>query len=213
TSATLLARLRDPAVDPQAWAEFVRRYGPLVYRWCRHWELQEADAQDVTQDVLARLAVRMRKFAYDPALSFRGWLRTLTKNAWHDCMADRRRTVGGVAQGGSEVTELIQTAEARDDLAHRLEQGFDLELLKEAERRVRQRVAPRTWEAYRLSTAEGLSGAEVAARLGVKVTAVFVSKSNVVKQPRDQVRAPGGHARGARGGGGRSSSARGRSAP
>ena len=63
TSATLLARLRDPAADPAAWAAFVRRYGPLVYGWCRRWHLQEADAQDVTQDVLAKLVVRLRAFA------------------------------------------------------------------------------------------------------------------------------------------------------
>jgi RNA polymerase sigma-70 factor (ECF subfamily) len=199
THASLLARLGHDPTDQAAWEEFVDRYGPKIHAWCRAWRLQEADAQDVTQAVLARLAVRMRRFAYDPARGFRGWLRTLTKNAWHDCMADRRRAVGGVAQGGSEVTELIQTAEARDDLAHRLEQEFDLELLKEAERRVRLRVAPRTWEAYRLSTAEGLSGAEVAVRLGVKVTAVFVSKSHVLKQLRDEARALEGHAGDARG--------------
>jgi len=40
-------RLSVPAVDPEAWAEFVRRYGPMVYRWCLRWGLQEADAQDM----------------------------------------------------------------------------------------------------------------------------------------------------------------------
>ena len=33
---------------------------------------QEADAKDVTQMVLVRLAERMRTFAYDPSKSFRG---------------------------------------------------------------------------------------------------------------------------------------------
>ena len=189
THASLLARLGHDPADQAAWEEFVDRYGPKIHAWCDAWRLQEADAQDVTQSVLAKLSVQMRRFAYDPALSFRGWLRTLARNAWLDCMADRRRTIVGVAHDDPEATELIQTAEARDDLAHRLEQEFDLELVKEAERRVRQRVAPRTWEAYRLSAAEGLSGAEVAARLGVKVTAVFVSKSHVMRHLRDEVQA------------------------
>jgi hypothetical protein len=35
TSATLLARLPDPAAEAQAWAEFVRRYGQLVCSRCR----------------------------------------------------------------------------------------------------------------------------------------------------------------------------------
>ena len=103
-------------------------------------------------------------------------------------MADRRRTIGAVARGENDQADLIQTIEAREDLARRLEAEFDLELLEEAERRVRQRVAPQTWEAYRLTAIEGLSGAEAAARLGMKVTAVFVSRSNVTKQLQSEVR-------------------------
>ena len=49
--------------------------------------------------------------------------------------------------------------EARDDLVRRLDGEFDMELLEEAGRRVRAAVAPRTWEAYRLTAVEGLSGA------------------------------------------------------
>ena len=65
TSPTLLARLRSPS-DQAAWDQFVERYSPRIYGWCRRWNLQEADAQDVTQDVLLRLADKMRTFAYDP---------------------------------------------------------------------------------------------------------------------------------------------------
>ena len=46
TSASLLARLRLAPADQTAWAEFVNRYGRKIYGWCRHWGLQEADAQD-----------------------------------------------------------------------------------------------------------------------------------------------------------------------
>ena len=134
-----------------------------IYSWSRAWQLQDADAQDVTQAVLAKLAIQMRRFAYNPAQSFRGWLRTLVKNACRDYMADRRRSIGAVARGETDQAELIQTALAREDLARRLEEEFDLELLEEAERRVRQRVAPHTWEAYRLTAIEGLSGTEAAA--------------------------------------------------
>src|SRR5262245_44121496 len=75
TSTTLLLRLRQDPADQASWVEFVRRYGPEVYRWCRRWELQEADAEDVTQAVLVRLCARMRTFAHDPARSFRAYLK------------------------------------------------------------------------------------------------------------------------------------------
>jgi len=182
TNISLLSRLgRDPT-DQSAWCEFVDRYGPKIDAWCRSWRLQEADVQDVTQAVLTRLAVRMSTFAYDPSRSFRAWLRTVVHNAWRDKLAERR-----LEAGGEQVAALIGSLEAREDLARRLEAEFDLELLGEAQRRVRQRVAPHTWEAYWLTAVDQLSGAEVAHRLGVKIAAVFVSKRNVLRMLKDEV--------------------------
>src|SRR5262245_36485665 len=84
TSASLLTRLREEQTNQTAWADFVRRYGPLILGWCRHWKLQESDAQDVTQVVLAKLVEKMRTFQYDPARSFRAYLKTLARYAWCD---------------------------------------------------------------------------------------------------------------------------------
>jgi RNA polymerase sigma-70 factor (ECF subfamily) len=66
-----LGRLRHAPADQSAWGEFVDRYGRKIYGWCRHWGLQEPDAEDVTQDVLLKLAEKMRTFAYDASDSFR----------------------------------------------------------------------------------------------------------------------------------------------
>src|SRR5262249_49682883 len=76
TRETLLGRLRRDPTDQAAWGEFVERYSPQIYGWCRGWRLQDADAQDVTQEVLVILARRMATFDYDPARSFRAWLKT-----------------------------------------------------------------------------------------------------------------------------------------
>jgi RNA polymerase sigma-70 factor (ECF subfamily) len=78
TSPTLLGRLRQDPADTAAWSTFVLRYGPRIHAWCQQWRLQEADAQDVTQNVLVKLLARMRTFNYDRAGSFRGWLKTVT---------------------------------------------------------------------------------------------------------------------------------------
>src|SRR5215467_63083 len=95
TSVTLLARLGCACPGQQVWNEFVDRYGRKIYGWCRHWGLQEADAQDVTQDVLVRLAEKMRTFAYDPSRSFRAWLKTLTRHALSDFCDARGRAAAG----------------------------------------------------------------------------------------------------------------------
>ena len=185
TSTTLLARLRHEPANQEAWAEFVRRYGPLLYRWCRHWQVQEADAQDVTQAVLAKLVVKLRAFDYDATRSFRAYLKALTGYAWRDLLDGRRRA--GAGAGGSACLELLEAVEARDDLLRRLDEEFDRELLEEATARVRARVAAHTWEAFRLTALDGLPGADAAARLGLKVYTVFKAKSKVKKMLQEEI--------------------------
>ena len=185
TSESLLGRLRQGPDNQAAWDRFVERYGPMIYGWCRHWRLQEADAEDVTQEVLLCLARKLRTFAYDPARSFRGWLRTLTEHACSDFFAERGRR--DCASGDTAVLEVLKGAPARADLLARLEEQFDQELMGEALDRVRLRVEPQTWEAFRLTATEGLSGDAAAVRLGMRLTAVFKAKSRVLRLLRDEV--------------------------
>jgi RNA polymerase sigma-70 factor (ECF subfamily) len=184
TRVTLLGRLRQDPTDQAAWDEFVERYGRHIYRWCRQWKLQDADAEDVTQNVVVKLAQRLRTFAYDPSGSFRGWLKTVAHHAWRDFVDGRR---GPVATGDSRVGELIDTVEAREDLVQKLDEAFDLELLETAKVRVRLRVAPHTWEAFRLVALEGVPVAEVAAAVHMQVAMVYVAKSKVQKMLQEEI--------------------------
>ncbi len=177
TSPTLLNRLRNDPTDQAAWNNFVDRYGPKLLGWCRRWGLQDADAEDVTQSVLLRLAEKMRSFAYDPSRSFRAWLKTLTQHAWYDFCESRKRA--GQAGGDSTLADALQNLEARDDLLTRLDQEFDRELLDEAMARVRLRVDPAKWEVFRLLGFENRSGADVAQRTTMKVATMFVVSSKV----------------------------------
>jgi RNA polymerase sigma-70 factor (ECF subfamily) len=185
TSPTLLGRLSRLPADQGAWGEFAERYGRKIYAWCRHWHLQEADAQDVTQEVLFKVARRMQTFVYDPSQSFRAWLKTVTHHAWRDFVEGRARAGNG--SGDSSVLELLQTLPARDHLVGQLDEEFARDLLDEAMARVRLRVQPHTWEAFRLLAVEGLSGAEVAARLNMKVATAFVARSKVQKMVQAEV--------------------------
>ena len=114
THVTLLTQLRQDPSDQAGWDEFVERYGRHIYRWCRQWNLQDADAEDVTQEILMKLTQKLRAFTYDPSRSFRGWLKTVAHHAWRDFADSRRRAQAG---GDSQVQELMLTLEAREDLA------------------------------------------------------------------------------------------------
>jgi RNA polymerase sigma-70 factor (ECF subfamily) len=164
----------------------VKRYGRQILQWCRQWRLQEADAEDVTQIVLAKLAQKLADFQYDPSRRFRGWLKTLAYHALSDYLEARRRP--GEGSGGDDVAQVLDSLAARDDLVRQLTEEFDRELLEEAMRRVQLRVPAHHWEVFRLTALENLSGAEVADRLGMKVATVFTTRSKVQKQVQEEVR-------------------------
>jgi RNA polymerase sigma factor (sigma-70 family) len=184
TSSTLLHAVALVPMDQAAWSRFVDRYRPKIANWARHWGLQDADVEDVTQAVLAELAGRLRRFQYDPARSFRGFLKKLVRDAHLDALSARRRTVGG----GGESLQLTAGLEARDDLVGRLEAEFDLELLEEAQRRVRERVEPQTWNAFFLTAVQGRPAPEAASALGMRVGTVYQAKSSIIAMLRDEVR-------------------------
>jgi RNA polymerase sigma factor (sigma-70 family) len=186
TSATLLGRVRLSPGDAAAWDRFVGVYGPKIRGWCKRWGLQEADSEDVTQDVLLRMAQRMRTFTYDPARSFRGWLHTVTKNALAEFLSHRKRQCAG--SGDDRVLELLESVPAREDLLDRLKDQFDSEMLAEAFARAQARVGPHTWKAFQLMTRDGLSGEEVARQLGMNVASVFKAKSRVLEHLREELK-------------------------
>jgi RNA polymerase sigma factor (sigma-70 family) len=184
TQRTLLERLAQSGRQNQvAWAEFVDRYGRKIYGWCLRWRLQDADAQDVTQIVLLKLAQRMKDFTYDPRRSFRAWLKTVTHHAWQDYVDSRQTAM--FATGGEPGEDRLDSVTARDDLSSELERLFDLDLLESAMRQVRLRAAPHTWMAFSMTAVEGIPAPEVARRLGMKVARVYAARSTI--QQRLQV--------------------------
>lgn len=185
TSLTLLGQLRRNPGDQAAWNAFVDRYGGRVYAWCRRWQLQEADASDVTQNVMLELARQMGSFEYRDGGSFRGWLKTIAFRAWRDFLTSRKRVP---ADGYDTVLDQLAAPGAADDLFRRLEEEAERETLEAAMVNVRLRVHPHTWRAFTLTAVEGKSGAEAAAELGMQVGAVWVARSKVQRFLRDEVR-------------------------
>ncbi|MEM7313181.1 MAG: sigma-70 family RNA polymerase sigma factor [Planctomycetota bacterium] len=188
TSVTLLGRIQDPE-DGSAWNEFVDRYAPQIFSWCLRYRMQDSDAADVTQEVLCKLVEKMRSFRYEPSRGrFRGWLKTVTANTVRDLVASRKRraTVRGEAQD-VEWLEFVADERATNELADRIEQAYQSELLQAAEAIVRMRVKPHTWSAYQLAAVEQVPAAEVAKQLEIGVSDVYVSKSRVIKMLREEV--------------------------
>jgi RNA polymerase sigma-70 factor (ECF subfamily) len=184
TSTTLLLRLRLLPFDASAWTEFVERYTRRIQSWCCKWGLQAADAQDVVQIVVVKLLGAMESFQYDPQQRFRAWLKTVAHHAWQDWARSRRRFAAG---GTTSRDDPLLSLAARDDLAAQMQRQYEQELLEAALVRVRPRVLPHTWDAFCLTTYEGLPGAEVANRLGIAITSVYKAKSNIQKLLENEI--------------------------
>ncbi len=183
TSPTLLGRLRQSPADQDAWQAFMDRYGGMIDRWCRSWGLQPADIDDIRQNVLLDLAKQMANFQYDATRSFRAYLKTICRRTWCDYCKNRRE----MGSGSSSFFVILKSVQAEEQFVTEFEEEWNRELLEMAMREVRGRVQEHTWRAFEGMTREGLSGAEVAERLGMKVGAVWVAKSKVQKMLQDTV--------------------------
>ncbi len=178
TRPILLARLRDPA-DAAAWREFVDLYAPLVYGFCRRRGLQDADAADLTQDVLRAVAGAAPGFAYDPKKGrFRGWLFTIVRNQLHNFRAKAAKPGRGSGDSGHQ--EMLQAQPDPDgDLDQIWDREYEQHLFQWAAAQVKKEVQPSTWEAFE-RTAKGEGGQDVAQALGMSVAAVYLAKSRVL---------------------------------
>lgn len=175
TRTTLLRRLMDPA-DKEAWREFVEHYGCRIFRWCRRG-LQNADAEDLTQDLLLKLAVEMRTFEYDPTRSFHAWLKAITNNALRNSFRSKLRA-----------QKLLDNIAACNALMQELEPEFERELLDEAMARVELRVEEKTWMSFYLTKVKTLSTEEAAQKLDIPMASLRVNRSRVVAMLQKEVR-------------------------
>jgi RNA polymerase sigma-70 factor (ECF subfamily) len=179
TSPTLLNRLRQPD-QPRAWEWFVHLYTPLLLVWARRQGLQEADAEDVVQEILVKLVRELPTYERREGQSFRGWLFRVSVN---QCRDYRRRKATRELPGDaglaavsepSPVSEL-EEREYRRLLVHR---GMQL---------VRPDFDDKTWTAFVEVTVKGRPAAAVAAELNVTKNAVFLARHRVLKRLREQL--------------------------
>jgi RNA polymerase sigma-70 factor (ECF subfamily) len=184
TPLSLLARAR--ARDEAAWARLVDLYRPLVASWCRRSGLRGADAEDVEQEAFAAAAAGLDGFRRDrPGDTFRGWLRTVTRN--QILLFFRRNRDHARAEGGSDAVRRLE------DLADPLPDAPDEEaaevgvVFRRAVEQVRVQFQELTWQAFWLTAVEGRSPAALADELGMSPAAIRQAKSRVLRRLKQEM--------------------------
>ncbi len=182
THVSLLLRLGD-ANDREAWGRFVALYTPLIYRFFRRRGIQDADAADLTQEVLQVVSQQASSFSHRGYCgSFRSWLYTIARNRMRQFLAKCGRS--DLATGDSAVLRQAEGTAAAEDDARIWEQEYERRLFAWASEEVSKRVAPSTWQAFWQTAVQGQSGEQTAAALGLTPGAVYVAKSRVMARLR-----------------------------
>jgi RNA polymerase sigma factor (sigma-70 family) len=183
TRPSLLVRIRDPR-DTIAWSDFVEIYAPLVHSYVRTRGLQDADAADVTQEVLQAVAGHAERFDYDPSRgSFRGWLFRVTLNKLRDLVA--RRKSHSVASGDTSVHELLTNASAREGDEETWDQHHAWRLFLWAAEKARVDFRDKTWQAFWRTAVEQQPVEQVSRDLQLSAGAIHVARCRAIARVKE----------------------------
>jgi len=186
TRDSLLVQIRSPA-NREAWDQFALIYRPVIYRLARHRGLQDADAQDLAQQVLMAVASAIGSYEKsNESVRFRHWLRRVARNAIVNALS---RQPHDRAAGGSSVQELLLEQPSVDEESNaEIELEYRRELYLRAASRVRGDVDPETWQAFELTVIEGRSINAAAVQLDKPVGTIYAARSRIMRRLREAVR-------------------------
>lgn len=179
TSPSLLKRLRDNSANSGSWNRFVEIYAPLLIHWVKRMGLEYNEAVDIVQEVMLELTVRLPSFQYDANSSFRGWLRTLTRNKTRDYL---RRNI---ARRKYESLKALESPEADTPVFD--DKEYDRALARRALELMKCEFEETTWRACWESVVEGRRAEAIAQELGMSVNAVYLAKGRVLRRLRQEL--------------------------
>ncbi len=187
TRASLIVRLKN-ARDEAAWTEFLMLYEPVILRLMWKHGLQEGDARDVCQQVLAAVAKDVEQWkSDDKQASFRRWLSRIARNRVIKFLVKERARI--VAEGGSVAHDHLQSVvDPHASLSAEIEREYRQQALLLAGEQIRGEFHESTWHAFWMTCVDGRSVADVAAELRLTPGNVYVARSRIIARLREKVR-------------------------
>ena len=173
--------------DALAWNEFSEIYEPLVYRLARKNGFQDADARELTQDVLLAVSASIDRWDADPSRgSFRGWLYRVARNLMVNLLIKQRRHPQGV--GDTDFQRLLAQHPAPESQeSAEFDHEYRQQAFRWAAERIQGEFQARTWMAFWKTCVEGQGAAEVAEELEMSAGAVYVARSRVMARLRKKI--------------------------
>ena len=184
TSHSLIAKVKDLG-DGAAWSEFLGIYQPVVFRMARRRGLQDADAQDVVQQVFLSISKSIEGWTPgDLQPPFRSWLTTISRNAITKALTRRPRDA---ATGSTSIVELLGAQPDPQETSAEILAEARKELIRWATEQIRSEFSEATWKVFWLTAIEGVSPAEVVKSTGRSAGAVYVARYRVIARLKEKV--------------------------
>ncbi len=185
TRPSLILQIQDPT-NRDAWDAFTQLYRPVIYRLARGRGLQDADADDLTQQVLMSVSRAIPDWRSNPHTRFRHWLNRIARNAILNVLT-RGKNIRSV--GGTSFLHAMQNMpQLADDLESQIEHEYQRQLYRRAAEIVRDSVNEDTWLAFLYTVVEGESTETVAARMGKSIGNVHAARSRLMRRLQTVVR-------------------------
>jgi RNA polymerase sigma-70 factor (ECF subfamily) len=180
TPRSLLQRLAENA-DQADWRRLVVLYQPFISRWLRRAGVEDADAEDLGQEVLTVVVKEVPEFRHSQATgAFRKWLRTVVVNRTRGYW--RSKQSRPQLQEGSAVLDGLE--DPSSGISGEWDREHDAHLTKRLLDSLEGEFSPTTWAAFRRQVVDGINAADTAAELGMSTNAVLVAKSRVLRRFR-----------------------------
>ncbi len=185
TSLSLLDRLSQ-SQDQDDWNRLVEFYTPLLRKWILQYYVQEADTEDLIQEVLTTVLREIPSFQHNQRTgAFRNWLRTILvhrlRNFW------RQRKYQAKGQDDTDLKkELDQLADDQSSVSKIWDRDHDQEILNRALTSIQSRVDPTTWKAFQLQWFQGLSTPQITAELKLSADSIYAAKSRILNMLRKE---------------------------
>lgn len=181
TSTELLNGLRDPQ-NHRAWSEFCTRYGPVLLAFARKLGVNEADAQDATQETFIAFARAYQEGRYSQEKGrLRSWLFRIVQNKVHDIF---RRRAHDPLNGNGQQTRLEAVLD-QDRQAEIWEEEWRQAVIRTCVELVRRDVAENTFAAFESITIRGAALEETARSLEMSTAAVTKANQRVLSRMRE----------------------------
>ena len=190
TNPSLLLRIRDSG-DREAWDEFSSIYRPAIIALAKYKGLQNADAEDLAQQVLLSVAKAIPKWQHDSTrASFRTWLNRVTHNAVINAVTRRApdRAVGMVgAEENSRIVGPLDDHPVEGPDSAILTTEIRRQVFRYAANEIQTEFQPATWQAFWLTAVEGQTVDDVAARLEKQTGSIYAARSRVMRRLKQKV--------------------------